>query len=360
MEACIEALYTIDGETDKRKTLQMIRVLKGAISVSKSRTGEVIYHDNRHEKKALSRMLSKYDRDTVRSRVNIENQKRDVLRKWNLVFGRQRNFCESIRTFDDMLEEAIATRHLFKFDDGEEEEDKKEEETVEEEVKEEEKMPQIMDPRARRLPGRQNHPQGVVAAPVMVGVLPKLNMNNSIHNARIETEEEERERLEKEAEEERKRKARELPRFDKELMATYLTEQKSLHEDLLTRNALLRIKSSVDSDHMFFKYRMKTKLPDSAPSLLERIERERSMSSMTSATRMSTRSRLSTRHSTRQGPRSSKSTKSSKSGLSRDDREDVTQKVEKLSIATAREGSSEVGVSQEMPRIERAKTVHFS
>jgi hypothetical protein len=51
MEACIEALYTIDGDTDKRKTLEMIRVLKGAISVFKSRTGEVIYRYNRHKKK---------------------------------------------------------------------------------------------------------------------------------------------------------------------------------------------------------------------------------------------------------------------------------------------------------------------
>lgn len=364
MEACIEALYTIDGETDKRKTLEMIRVLKGAISVSKSRTGEVIYRYNRHEKKALSRMMAKYDRDTTRSRVNIESQKRDVLRKWNLVFGRQRKFCESMRGFDDMIHEALTTRHLFKFhtdddeDDGKEEHDGEAEEEKREEEEEKNKMPQIMDPRARRLGGRQTAPQGVVSTPVIVGVLPKLTSGN-LHNARIESEEEERKRKEKEADEERKRKARELPRFDKELMETYLTEQKSLHEDLLTRNALIRIKSTVDKDHVFFKYRLKTKLPDSACSLLQRLESERSVSAMTSVTRASTRSRLSTRHSTRQGVRQ-KSSKSVKSGVSgREELEEASQMLEQVSL-TARNPSRRGSLASELPKLERAKTVHFS
>ena len=117
MEACIEALFKIEGENGRRKTIEMIRVLKGAISVSKSRTGEVIYHYNRHEKKALRRQLAKYDSDTRRSRLDIEHQKRDILRKWSLVFGRQRNFCESIRGFDEMLAEAIVIRDKLKDED---------------------------------------------------------------------------------------------------------------------------------------------------------------------------------------------------------------------------------------------------
>ncbi|KAK7088028.1 uncharacterized protein [Littorina saxatilis] len=357
MEACIEALYTIDGETDKRKTLEMIRVLKGCISLSKSRTGEVIYRYNRHEKKALSRAMAKYDKDLRRSRVNIDSQKRDVLHKWNLVFGRQRKFCESIRGFDEMLHEALETRYLYKFasdEDGAEEEKEDEAEEVQDEVV---KMPQISDPRARRLGGRQSAPQGVVSTPVILGVLPKLGASSSLHNARIETEAEERERHERKAEEERKLKARELPRFDKELMETYLTEQKSLHEDLLTRNAIVKIKSSVDKDHVFFKYRLKTKLPDSASSLLHRIERERSMSVTTamSGTRPSTRSRLSTR----QGPRqkSSKSTMSSRS-LKGEELEEVCAKLDKV-VVTARDPSPTQS-QLSLPRLERAKTVHFS
>ena len=364
MEACIEALYTIDGESDKRKTLEMIRVLKGAISVSKSRTGEVIYHFNRHEKKALSRTMNKYDRDTVRARVNIDNQKRDVLRKWNLVFGRQRKFTDSIRGFDDMLHEALETRHLLKLNADEEAEEEArraaaaaaaEEEERRRQQEEAKKMPQITDPRKRRLGVRQTAPHGVTSTPVMVGVLPKLTSTGSLHNSHIETAKERRQRKEREAEEARKKKAEELPRFDKDLMEAFLTEQKTLHEDLLTRNALIKIKSSVDKDHVFFKYRLKTKLPDSAVSLLQQIERERSLSAMTSGTRPSTRSRLSTRHSTR--------TRSPCTRSSKGKEEEGDGEVEKFGDGndrvpqTARNASP--SPSQELPRLDRSKTVHF-
>ena len=32
-----------------------------------------------------------------------------------------------------------------------------------------------------------------------------------------------------------------------------------MHEDLLTRNALMKIKNFADNDHVFYKYRMKTR-----------------------------------------------------------------------------------------------------
>ncbi|RUS83896.1 hypothetical protein EGW08_008310 [Elysia chlorotica] len=288
MEACIEALFKIEGENGRRKTIEMIRVLKGAISVSKSRTGEVIYHYNRHEKKALRRQLVKYDNDTRRSRMDIEHQKRDILRKWSLVFGRQRNFCESIRGFDEMLAEAILIRDKLKDEEKDctdaEEEAAAEAEAErvrleEEEEKQKNAIPQIQDPRKRRLGANFNQNQagtqpGVPAA-TTTGMLPKINMNTSLFNGRIETKEEEALRLAQEAEEERKRKQKELPRFDKELVQDYLDEQKSMHEGLLTRNALMKIKNFADNDHVFYKYRMKTRLPGSAQSLLHHIELER-------------------------------------------------------------------------------------
>ncbi|XP_076452265.1 uncharacterized protein LOC143287908 [Babylonia areolata] len=374
MEACIEALYTIDGESDKRKTLEMIRVLKGAISVSKSRTGEVIYHYNRHEKKALGRAMAKFDRDTARSKVNIESQKRDVLRKWNLVFGRQRKFTESMRGFDDMLDKAISTRHLLKLpsdpkpQEGEgeekvkEEEEKKKEEPAAEEAAQEEdvvRMPLITDPRSRRLRGRPGAPQGVVATPAMVGVLPKLGAGGGLHNARIETEEEERARKEREkeaeAEEERQRRARELPRFDKQLMEAYLSEQRSLHEDLLTRNKLIRIKSSLDKDHVFFKYRLKSKLPDSAPTLLKSLERERTCSAATWAG-----PRLGARHGVRL--KSSKSSKSWHSAAMDESAEEAAAlRLGKMALAaTVTSPDLQSHPTDQFLGLERAKTVHFS
>ena len=370
----MEALYTIDGETDKRKTLAMIRVLKGALSVSKSRTGEVIYRYNRHEKKALGRTMARYDRDTARSRVHADSQKRDVLRKWSLVFGRQRALCESLRGFDDMLQEALTTRHLYQLGGSHEEDEdrarkereerererRRREEEEEEEAAAAQKMPQMTDPRARRVGGRQTAPQGVGSRPVMVGVLPQLTAA-SLHSSRAESQGEERARLEKAAEEERRRKARELPRFDKQLMASYLAEQRSLHEDLLTRNALVKIKSAVQRDHAFFKYRLKTRLPDSAFTLLQSLTGDRSLSATTTATRASTRSGLSTRQSARRPScKSSKSGAGGAGGREEEEEEEeegvegAARRLERVSL-TARDPSP-----TSLPRLERAKTVHFS
>ncbi|GFR94701.1 hypothetical protein ElyMa_004410400 [Elysia marginata] len=163
---------------------------------------------------------------------------------------------------------------------------------LEEEEKKKNAIPQIQDPRKRRLTAHLNPCGSQPNVPATTtGMLPKINMNNSLFNGRIgkcqinmsnslfngriETKEEEALRLAQEAEEERKRKQKELPRFDKELVKDYLDEQKSVHEDLLTRNALMKIKSFADNDHVFYKYRMKTRLPGSAHSLLQHIELER-------------------------------------------------------------------------------------
>jgi hypothetical protein len=43
----------------------------------------------------------------------------------------------------------------------------------------------------------------------------------------------------------------------------------------------------VEKDHVFFKYRLKTKLPDNPHGLLQQIERERSMSVMTTTSNVS-------------------------------------------------------------------------
>ncbi|GFO04619.1 PiggyBac transposable element-derived protein 4 [Plakobranchus ocellatus] len=171
---------------------------------------------------------------------------------------------------------------------------------LEEEEKKKLAIPLIQDPRKRRIHAHLNPSGAQTGVPATAtGMLPKINMSTSLFNGRIETKEEEELRLAQAAEEERKRKQKELPRFDKELVKEYLDEQKSMHEDLLTRNALMKIKSYADNDHVFYKYRMKTRnalmkiksyadndhvfykyrmktrLPGSAHSLLQHIELER-------------------------------------------------------------------------------------
>merc|ERR1719422_111851 len=120
----------------------------------------MIYQSNRQDRKGLARQLAKYDRDTRRSRLDIQQQKNDLLRKWSLVFGRQRNFRESIKTFDEMLAKAIDMREQMAGQWEESESEEEEEELSEEEkarIAEEEKkklLASIKDPRQRRASGR--------------------------------------------------------------------------------------------------------------------------------------------------------------------------------------------------------------
>ena len=70
MDECVEALYNKESMQNKKKTLSIIRVMKGAISVSKSRTGECIFRHNKLENKKLERTVKKFksDADYVMSR----------------------------------------------------------------------------------------------------------------------------------------------------------------------------------------------------------------------------------------------------------------------------------------------------
>lgn len=299
----MEALYTVDGATDKKKTQAMIRILKGAISISKSRTGDVVYRYNRHEKKALSQRLCKYDRESARSQVNIDSQKRDVLRKWKLVFGRQRSISDSLRSFDEMLEEAIATCRIFRSRGDEvevknsrNEESKKEEGETQEEVEQKPEEAVIL-----QLDLKSNTNNS--ALPVMPIVLPRLYLGGALNNARLEDKERESARREREMEEKRlqKRQANELPRFDWKMMKCFLNDQKYLHQDLLTRNALLKIKTDVGKDHVFFKYLVKTRLPDNAHTLLERIERGNTLPVINYSTHASARPEAANRDSRHRG-----------------------------------------------------------
>ena len=63
LDECVEALYNKESMQDKRKTLSIIRVMKGAISVSKSRTGECIFRHNKLERDKLDRTVKKFKSD---------------------------------------------------------------------------------------------------------------------------------------------------------------------------------------------------------------------------------------------------------------------------------------------------------
>ncbi|XP_046366405.1 uncharacterized protein LOC124142159 [Haliotis rufescens] len=266
METCVESLYTLDGgATDKRKTLAMIRILKGAISVSKSKTGEAIYRYNKYEKKALKRQLTLLDIDASRAEIDVENQKRVILRKWSMAFENQKNITDSLKRFDDMLRVAIAD--TTKDDDIEE--DDAEDEKPEERVPDCTKGNRILN-RARvtdrdksDLSENRLHNLPVMPKLPNSGFLVQTGISKSI---------------------EEKHKADDkngsdvmnyFPSFDKSLVNDFLEDQKQIQEQLLTRNKLCKLKKTVEREHTFYKLRMKNKLPVDPASLVLKIEQDR-------------------------------------------------------------------------------------
>lgn len=100
----VDCLYPIDADfATKRKTLEIVKVMKGAISVSKSRTGEVIYRHNKFENESLKRQLKRYDKARTHLIDSYDSRKRTTLRRWALVFEKQKSMNESIKEFDTVL-----------------------------------------------------------------------------------------------------------------------------------------------------------------------------------------------------------------------------------------------------------------
>ncbi|XP_067670750.1 uncharacterized protein [Haliotis asinina] len=259
MATCVESLYTLDGgATDKRKTLAMIRILKGAVSESKSKAGQAVCRYNKHDKKALKRQLALLDNDASRTEIDVDNQKRVILRKWSMVFENQKNISDSLKRFDEMLRAAMA--------DADKDEDV--EDALEE--KSEKRVPDCTegkrildrpcftgrndsDSTGKRL---NNHP-----------VMPKLPTSGFLVQTSTSKSIEEKQ--------ENGNSVSKVTSSFPSLVNDFLEDQKQIQEQLLTRNKLCKLKKTVDSEHTFYKLRMKSKLPSDPASLLLKIEKDR-------------------------------------------------------------------------------------
>lgn len=60
-DKCVENLYDNGVKTEGRtKTLNILKVMKGAISMSKSKTGECIFRNNKTEKTNLVQTIKRH------------------------------------------------------------------------------------------------------------------------------------------------------------------------------------------------------------------------------------------------------------------------------------------------------------
>lgn len=102
MDECVEALYNKESMENKSKTMSIIKVMKGAISVSKSKTGECIFRHNKLEKRKLDRTIKKFKSDKNYVISRFDTKKKFVVSRWRTMLEKQTT-CNSTRLLGELL-----------------------------------------------------------------------------------------------------------------------------------------------------------------------------------------------------------------------------------------------------------------
>ncbi|XP_060063659.1 uncharacterized protein LOC132544108 [Ylistrum balloti] len=258
----VSSLFKIDGDSNKQKTLNTIRVMKGAISVSKSKTGEVIYRSNKLENEGLQRQIKRFEKARLHLNSTYDSKKRTTLRRWALVFEKQKSMNESIREFDMLLTQAIddvdasdrkvstaeSKKDSLKLDlaDAKLEEDEDEKER---QKSDEEKAAELM---SRRGITR------IRLQPIGVG------KNSQI---KVKTPEPETPVIEEEL----------WPLADTTWVNNYIRDQKVKHESLITKNILKKIREGLTSKNPLFRFRLRANFADDPNVSIEIIKSARAV-----------------------------------------------------------------------------------
>jgi len=264
----VSSLYTIDGERSKQKTLEIIRVMKGAISVSKSKTGEVIYRSNKLENDGLQRQLKRFEKAKIHTIDSYDSRKRTTLRRWALVFEKQKSMNESIREFEMILSKAIIDVDesvpttlpklpVSKLKEGENDddknkkgEDKNEEGTEEEEEKKRKEEEAVSMMKRRGITRLRLQPIGVGKNSQIKVVLPPTPPPQIVEEK--------------------------WPLENATWINNYIQHQKKRHETLITKNTLERIKTGLTKAPALFKFRLRANLSEDPRQSIEAIKSARS------------------------------------------------------------------------------------
>ncbi|OWF55299.1 uncharacterized protein LOC110461942 [Mizuhopecten yessoensis] len=257
----VSSLFKIDGDSNKRKTLNTIRVMKGAISVSKSKTGEVIYRSNKLENEGLQRQIKRFEKARLHLNSTYDSKKRTTLRRWALVFEKQKSMNESIREFDMLLSQAIdnvesddqnvpsaeKNRDSLELKLEDTKPENEEEEDMTEKKSDEEKAAELMS--RRGITRLRLQPIGV-------------GKNSQI---KVKTPEPETPVIEEEL----------WPLADTTWVNNYIREQKVKHESLITKNILKKIREGLTSKNPLFRFRLRANFADDPNVSIEIIKSAR-------------------------------------------------------------------------------------
>ncbi|KAK3083352.1 hypothetical protein FSP39_020598 [Pinctada imbricata] len=267
----VETLYNIDGSTSKRKIIDMKRVMRGALSISKSATGEEVFRVNQFQNIELRKNLRLLDRASVQCRNGHNSRKRTVLRHWSLVFEKQKSMNESIRELDGVLTEALDDRVFMVSGKTKEEREREEEEqarlrALEEAEKEPEEEVVVeqtrtsMDPaqiRALMIKSKSKGGSGAKAGGGGTLLLPKIDFGDT--DLKIEVEVEPEEAVKEDI----------WPLKDTEWINRYVKDERERHGELFARNIIKNIKHGLTRNHSFYKFRLRSNLSDDPLDVLK-------------------------------------------------------------------------------------------
>ncbi|XP_062602171.1 uncharacterized protein LOC134263808 [Saccostrea cucullata] len=266
MNSVVNSLYQFDDTMNKRKTIEIKRVMRGALSMSRSTAGDNTYHINKFANKGLEQQIKVLDKAKIQCRNGINSKKRTALRKWCLVFGKQKSMNDSIKDLNEVLTKAIEEGDFLESRMQPEEEEKEEEQPEEQEPEPEPEIKRSgMDPSQIRALMIKQQRGGVEIKTNEQGItsmlLPKIEFGNT--NMKLEDVE-----LDPETPQPREDI---WPLKDTTWVSSYIKGQREKHDLLFTKNILKSIQIGMTKTNPLHSFRLRAKLSDDPMELLRHL-----------------------------------------------------------------------------------------
>lgn len=268
LEKQVSGLYPIDK--DKRRTLEITRVMKGALSVSKSRTGEAIYRSNEFHRKTLEKTVRQYSSATKTEINTYDSKQRNIIRRFSVMFGKHKATNETISAYDNVISrtldetaDKLQPRNYKIRSKLDVEEDKSDNEDDEKDD------PGALSPNSKdnvqSIKGSLEETERKKSVFIPTGILLPLHAKGytrlKFHN---EVEEVEPEVVEEEVKEM-------WPLENTEKFDNFIRKQKDRHEVLVTRNILKKIKKNITGKDTLLKFQMKSYLTDDPEDFVRKL-----------------------------------------------------------------------------------------
>lgn len=274
MNSVVNSLYQLDDTMSKQKTIEIKRVMRGALSMSRSTTGDNTFHVNKFASKGLEQQIKVLEKAKIQCRNGINSKKRTALRKFCLVFGKQKSMNDSIKELNEMLTKAIANEECLGSRTHRDQENELEDIRSPEDIQEAEPEPEPevkrsgMDPsqiRALMIKKQKGGTAGLEIKTNEQGItsmlLPKIDFGNS--NMKLD---------EIDLDPETPKPQEDFwPLKDTKWVDSYIKDQREKHDQLFTKNILKTIQIGMTKTNPLHSFRLRAKLSDDPTEFLRQL-----------------------------------------------------------------------------------------